>query len=457
MNIPVLLLALLLPGGLLAGSEEPAPTLLRCGFVVDVEHERIDRDVDLVIEGGRITHMGKALVSPRAASVIDLRQHYCLPGLMDMHTHLLVDSRARTDAENLLLRSSAADALFGLKRAQRMLHNGFTTIRVPGDADYHFSTVDLRDAINRGDFDGPRMLVAPHMLSPLGGHSDANEFREDGPEILGTVVHAGVDNVREAVRREVKYGADWIKIAATGGVMSQRDNPDSQAWTDDEMFAFADEAHRLGVKIAAHILSARAAFTAARAGFDSIEHGTLLDDKTVRLMKDNHVILVPTLYVLQWILHQGASGGITADNYRKAQRVEVAHKTSFLKAYRAGVTIAMGSDSIFPLDEVSCEFVSMVNAGMRPWDSIKSGTVNSAHLLGLQDDTGSLTVGKRADIVAVPGNPVTDITWLQQVHFVMANGTIIRADSPNDSQLAQRRSSASACGTGAITGAEPMR
>ena len=456
MNIQVILIvASLLPTGLFAASDGPAPTLLRCGFVVDVEHERIDRDIDLVIEGGRIKQMGKNLVSPQGTSIVDLRQQYCLPGLMDMHTHLLVDSSARTDAENLLLRSSAADALFGLKRAQRMLHNGFTTIRVPGDADYHFSTIDLRDAINHGDFDGPRMMVAPHMLSPLGGHGDANEFREDGPEILGTVVHAGVDNVREAVRREVKYGADWIKIAATGGVMSQRDNPDSQAWTDDEMFAFADEAHRLGVKIAAHILSERAAFTAARAGFDSIEHGTLLDDKTVRLMKANHVVLVPTLYVLQWILHQGASGGITADNYLKAQRVEVAHKESFLRAYRAGVTIAMGSDSIFPLDEVGCEFVSMVNAGMRPWDSIKSGTVNPAHLLGLQDETGSLAVGRRADIVAVSGNPVADITLLQHVNFVMANGTIVRADSPNESQLARGRSGASACEASAITRADP--
>jgi imidazolonepropionase-like amidohydrolase len=428
MKTVVTSIAALLPTLALAAAAPAPPAVLHCGFLLDVEHERIVRDTDVLVEGGRIRRIDAAITPPTGASEVDLRGQYCLPGLMDMHAHLFVDSAAATDADNLLKKSSGTNALLGLKYAQTMLRNGFTTIRDPGDADYHFTLIDLRDAINRGDFDGPRMFVAPHMLSPLGGHGDTNEIRPDGPEIVGTVVHAGVDNVREAVRREVKYGADWIKIAASGGVMSQRGNPRTQAWTDEEMFAFADEAHRLGVKITAHVLGESAAYTAARAGYDSIEHGAMLNDKTVRLMAENHVVLVPTLYVLEWVLKQGVGGGITADNYRKAQLFATVHKQSLLKAYKAGVMIAMGSDPIFPHDEVAREFASMVNAGMRPWDAIEAGTINSAQLLGVKEDTGSLAVGKRADIVAVPGDPVADITLLQRVSFVMANGKIVRND-----------------------------
>lgn len=422
--------AALLP--IIAGADPNPPlpaTVLHCGFIVDVEHERMVRNADVLVDRGRILKLDSNIVPPIGAREVDLRGRYCLPGLMDMHVHLLVDSEAATDTDNLLKKSSAADALLGLKHAQRMLHNGFTTIRIPGDSDYYFSTIDLRDAINRGDFDGPRMLVAPHMLSATGGHGDLNEIRADIPDIVGTVVHAGTDNAREAVRREVKYGADWIKIAASGGVMSQHDDPRSQAWTDEEMFAFADEAHRLGVKITAHILGNRAALTAARAGFDSIEHGAMLDDTTVRAMKEHNVVLVPTLYVLEWILQQGVGGGITADNYRKAQVVAGLHKQSLLRAYKAGVKIAMGSDPIYPYDEVPREFASMVRAGIRPWDAIKAGTLNSAELLGLKEDIGSLTIGKKADIVAVPGDPVADITLLQRVVFVMVGGKIVRNDS----------------------------
>jgi imidazolonepropionase-like amidohydrolase len=411
--------------------DSPPPTLLHCGALLDVQHERVLRNTDVLVENRLITRIAPRIEPPAGVVEIKLEGQYCLPGLMDMHTHLFVDSQAHTDADNLLKRSSAADALLGLKRAQQMLHNGFTTIRIPGDADYHFATVDLRDAINRGDFDGPRMFVAPHLLSPTGGHADLNEIRPDGPEVPGTVVHAGVDNVREAVRREVKYGADWIKIAGSGGVMSQHDNPQAQAWTDEEMFAFADEAHRLGVKIAAHILGDHAALTAARAGFDSIEHGTQLEDATVRAMSEHKVVLVPTLYVLEWILQQGVGGGITADNYRKAQAVAEQHRQSVLRAYRGGVKIAMGSDSIFPLDEVPREFASLVRAGIRPWDAVKAGTVNAAQLLGIEAEAGSLDVGKRADLVAVPGDPVADIAALQHVTFVMSAGKVIRHDGGN--------------------------
>ena len=419
-------LALLL--ALFATASFADPAVLRCGTIVDVERNQLVRNQDILVADGVIQDIGHEISAPAGAIVIDLTGQYCLPGLMDMHVHLFIDSSVGTVADNFLQKSSAANALLGLKRLQVMLSNGFTTIRVPGDVDYQFTGIDLRNAIARGDFDGPRMLVAPHALSQLGGHVDLNTIRPDGPEITGTIVAAGVDNVREAVRREVKYGADWIKITASGGVMSQHDDPRVQGWTDDEIFAFADEAHRLGVKIAAHVHGDQAGNAAARAGFDSIEHGTMLQDETIAIMKQNDVVLVPTLYVLDWILEQGVGPGITANNYEKAVQVAKMHKTALMKAYRAGVKIAMGSDPIFPHEECNREFASMVKAGIAPWDAIRAGTIAAAELIGLENEIGSLAVGKQADIVAVSGDPVADITQLETVGFVMKGGKGIRND-----------------------------
>lgn len=417
--------------------------LLQCGAVVDVESRQMLRNMQLLVVDDAIQDIGRDLNMPEGASVIDLSDQFCLPGLMDTHVHLFIDSEAGTLAENFLNKSSADNALLGLKRLQIMLNDGFTTIRVPGDIDYQFTVVDLRDAVNRGDFDGPRMLVAPHALSPLGGHVDLNSIRPDGPHVVGTIVAAGVDNVRQAVRREVKYGADWIKITASGGVMSQHDDPRIQSWTDEEIFAFADEAHRLGVKITAHVIGNQAGLKVARAGFDSMEHGMMLQDETIQAMVENDVVLVPTRYVLEWILAQGVGGGITEDNYRKARLVNDMARQSLMKAYRAGVKIALGSDPIFPHEQIPCEFASMVRAGIEPWDAIRAGTINSAELLGLEEEIGSLAVGKQADIVAVAGDPAADITELERVGFVMKGGEVVRNDYPTSSQ--NRTRSASLC------------
>lgn len=404
-------------------------TLLRCGAIVDVERERIVPARDLLVENGVIRQIEAGLGTPAGVIVVDLSDRYCAPGLMDMHIHLFIDSRTGTLAQNFLNKSTGMNALQGLKRAQILLQHGFTTIRIPGDIDYGFAAIDIRNSINRGEFVGPRMLVAPHALSQLGGHVDLNDIRPDIPApVNGTIVPAGVDNVREAVRREVKHGADWIKITASGGVMSQHDDPRIQGWTDEEIFAFADEAHRLGVKITAHVHGHQAGLTVARAGFDSIEHGTMLRDEAIEAMVENDVILVPTRYVLEWILEQGARGGITDDNLRKAKLVDEMHQTALMKAYKAGVRIAMGSDPIFPHEESNREFAAMVSAGIEPWDAIRAGTIVAAELLGIEREIGSLSVGKAADIVAIRENPVDDITTLERVSFVMKGGVVVRND-----------------------------
>ena len=211
----------LVPCSFLALADETPPSssnavsLLRCGTLVDVIGQRMLSGQDLLVEGGKISQIGEGLTPPADASVIDVSGAYCLPGFIDAHVHLLFDSTTGTLGDNMLSRSSADNALLGLQNLWTLLHTGITTIRIPGDIDYGFAVVSLRNAINRGEFVAPRMKVAPHALSQLGGHVDLNAIRPDGPKVVGTIVEAGVDNVRDAVRRQVKYGADWIKITAS--------------------------------------------------------------------------------------------------------------------------------------------------------------------------------------------------------------------------------------------------
>ncbi len=401
---------------------------VHCGVMLDVIKQKHVRNIEIVISDGVIERIGPIPAGSKAT--VDLSEAHCLPGLMDLHVHLFLDSTRETIFDQFVKKSSADNALKGLKTLQTMLNNGFTTVRVPGDLDRHFATISLRNAIARGDYDGPRMQVAPHALSPLGGHADLNDVAPDGPAVTGAViVAAGVDNVREAVRREVKFGADWIKIMGSGGVMSEHDDPAAQAWTDDEFVAFADEAHRLGKKITAHVHGNVPAITAANAGFDSIEHGTMLEDDGIEAMRKNGTVLIPTVYVLDWIVEQGPSGGISEDNHQKAVRVAARRNQALSKAYKAGVRIAFGSDPIYPPEDTPKEFSHMVKAGIPPWGAIAAGTIVAAELLDLDDRLGSLEVGKRADIVAVPGDPVADIGVMESVIFVMQDGKTIRHDA----------------------------
>ncbi len=401
---------------------------VHCGVMLDVVKQQQVRDIEIVISDGVIKKVGPISVGTKAT--IDLSEAHCLPGLMDLHAHLFLDSTRDTLFDQFVKKSSADNALKGLKTLQTMLNNGFTTVRVPGDLDRHFATISLRNAIARGDYDGPRMQVAPHALSPLGGHADLNDVAPDGPAVTGAIiVPAGVDNVREAVRREVKFGADWIKIMGSGGVMSEHDDPAAQAWTDEEIIAFADEAHRLGKKITAHVHGNVPAITAANAGFDSIEHGTMLEDDGIDALRKHSTALIPTVYVLDWIVEQGPTGGISEENHQKAVRVVARRNEALSKAYKAGVRIAFGSDPIYPPEDTPKEFSHMVKAGIPPWGAIAAGTIVAAEVLGLDDRLGSLEAGKRADIIAVAGDPLTDMSVMESVFFVMQNGKVIRHDT----------------------------
>ena len=413
-------LALFLLLGLCATASPADSVLLRCGGLVDVERKRLIHDQEILVADGVIREIGEQVETPADTRAIDLTAQYCLPGLIDAHTHLMTGGRGMNS-------SSADKTLIGLKNAQTMLRQGFTTLRVPGDGDIGFGAISLRDAFATGQFTGPRMQVAPHPLCPMGGHCDSNSIAPDsGIPTAPHVIEAGEDSAREAVRRELKYGADWIKVYATGGIMSVGDDPRIQSFTDAELAAFADETHRHGKKITAHIHGAGAVKTAVRVGFDSVEHGTLMDDEAIEMMVESGTWLVPTVYVLDYILESRNARWISPESMAKARDIAKIRDVSFRKAYQAGVRMAVGSDQIFPHEYSAREFPALVRLGVTPMDAIVMGTINGATLMDLQDEIGSIAVGKQADIVAVPGNPLEDISLLEDVRFVMLGGRIIR-------------------------------
>ena len=403
-----------------------APTLLvRCGRLIDGRSDQALTSVVVQVSGDRIAAIGKDLPSVPGARTIDLGDATCLPGLIDLHAHILVNpGDVLADS---LRKSSARKALEGLRNAQIRLRNGFTTLRDPGDEDLYYSTIEIRDAIARGDFEGPRLFIAPHMISSTGGHGDFNDLAADLAIQVPNVVVDGPDAMRKAVREEIKHGADWIKLAATGGVMSAADDPRAQAFTDEEFRAAVDEAHRHGRKVTVHAIGTGGIKAALRAGVDCIEHGVLIDDEAIAMMKERGVPLVPTIYVLDYIIEQGEKTGIPADRIAKARSLQTERDRALRAAFASGITIAFGSDTIFPHETANREFARMVRLGLSPMGAIRAATLNAAHVLGIDKDLGTLEKGKRADLVAVPRDPLADVTALESVSFVMKDGRVVKA------------------------------
>jgi imidazolonepropionase-like amidohydrolase len=405
--------------------------VIKAARLFDGKADRVIEPGMIVVSGGTIQSVGGT--QPAGATVIDLGDATLLPGFIDSHTHLTMDFDPDYNGARLkaLDRTVGEQAIHATVNARKTLMAGFTTVRDVGSED--FLDVGLRNAINAGIVPGPRMLVSVHAIGATAGHCDDGAgFRfgllnhESRPE--DGVINSP-DEARFAVRFNIKYGADVIKTCATGGVLSPTDAVDTPQLTQAELDALVAAAHDLGRKTAAHAHGPEGAKRAIRAGIDSIEHGTFLDDEGLRMMHERGTYLVPTLSVRAGI----AESKFPPLVQQKADVAMRAQDDMVRRALAAGVKIALGTDAaVYPHGDNALEFVLLVKDGMTPAQALQSGTSVAADLLGLQKKVGSLEAGKVADIVAVPGNPLNDIKVTQSVLFVMKGGQVFRNDrAPN--------------------------
>ena len=399
---------------------EPPTSVIHAGHLLDVKTGKILDNALVTIKGDRIVSVATG-AAPGGANVIELPNATLLPGFIDAHTHITFEPNFGYQELGV---SIPKEALIGAKNARVTLEAGFTTIRNVGARG--FTDVALRDAINEGLVPGPRMLVSGPALSITGGHCDQN--------LLPFEWHAtsegaadGIEAVQHKVRENIKYGADVIKVCATGGVLSKGDDPRASQYTLEEMKAIVADAHRLGRKVAAHAHGAQGIAWAAEAGVDSIEHGSYIDDNAIRIMKEHGTYLVPTQYLGDWMKENAARIGLPAMYAEKMKTVTAAMRQNITKAIQSGVKIALGTDAaVYPHGLNAHEFEVYTRLGMTPLQSIQSGTLNAADLLGWSDRIGSIEQGKFADIVAVDGDPLKDITLLQHPIMVMKGGVVYK-------------------------------
>jgi imidazolonepropionase-like amidohydrolase len=402
----------------------PETIVLKAAHIFDATGTALKDGGVVVVKGDRIVSVGGS--APAGARVIDLGDATLLPGFIDAHTHLTLqlEKNYYLGRYHDIMRFPAEQALYAALYAKRTLEAGFTTVRNVGAAD--FVDISLRNAINAGVTEGPRMLTAAHGVGSPGGHFDLLSYPPDRVHVEGPIegICSGPESCREAVRYQMKWGADLIKIAASGGVLSESDPVDVPQLTLEEMKAIVSEAHAWRRKVATHCHGDAAARLAIEAGVDSIEHGSFLTEDTLRLMKAKGVYLVPTRVTVEWVLKE-------ADTYppviaAKARAAAAAHGNMFKTALKVGVPIALGTDAgVYPHGMNGQEFGLYVNLGMSPAQALLSGTRDDAKLLGIEADVGTLEAGKVADIVAVPGNVLTNIRATEHPLLVMHLGKIV--------------------------------
>ena len=402
-----------------------ARILLRAGHVLDVHTGKEAADQTIIVAGGVIVGIAAtgAIPAQPADREIDLRGMTLLPGLIDVHTHMTMDSNF--DPYHELSTSVAKSALIGARNAKVTLEAGFTSVRNVG-AD-GFADVDLRDAIDEELVEGPHMQVSGPALGITGGHCDENLLPYQYHLQSGGVAD-GVDAVQHKVREVIKYGADLIKICATGGVLSKGDDPQASQYTQEELKAIVADAHRLGRKVAAHAHGAQGILWATLAGVDSIEHGSYMTDEDIAAMKAHGTYFVPTAYLIDWVQENAK---MPQFYQKKMKDVSAVEKANARKAIAAHVKIALGTDAaVYPHGLNAHELDVYVNQfGMSPLAALQTATVNAADLMGWTDKAGSLEAGKWADIIAVRGDPLQDVRLLQHVAFVMKSGKVFKNEA----------------------------
>ena len=423
MSVRVLLLAIACATSA-AAADTATVTVVHCGKLLDVVSGNYKTNATIVISGDRIASMGALPEDAATAQTIDLSAATCLPGLIDVHDHITAD--AAVNGYQALGISAQRATVTGVKNARTTLLAGFTTIRNVG-AD-EFSDVAIRDGIAAGDIDGPRMLVSGPALGITGGHCDENLLPYEYHRV-GEGVADGPWAARAMVRRNVKYGADLIKVCASGGVLSKGDQPGAPQYTLEELKAITEEAHKLGRKVAAHAHGAESIKQAILAGIDSVEHCSLIDDEGIRLAKEHGTFLVFDIYNDDYILAEGAKTGMLPESIEKERAIGKLQRANFRRAVLAGTRMAFGTDAgVYPHGDNWKQFPYMVEYGMKPLDAIRAATVDAAELLGLQNEVGVVAPKAYADIIAVDGDPLADISKLGAVRFVMKGGRVYRND-----------------------------
>jgi imidazolonepropionase-like amidohydrolase len=412
---------------------KPAPkvTYIRAGRLFDGTGDKTRENMIIVVQDDRIQNVGSAgsVAIPAGATVIDLSKATVLPGLIDCHVHL----GARADRYNEIYRfkdTPFSSAFAAVVNARKTLEAGFTSVRDVGSLP--FLAVDLRNSINEGLVPGPRIVASGPPISITGGHGDLNNYSPQArvsmfPEERDFQIADGVDQVRHVVRAQVKYGVDVIKVLATGGVLSKGDSPGAPQFSFEELKVAADEAHMAGRKIAAHAHGTQGIKNAILAGFDSIEHASLIDDEGIRLAKEHGTYLVMDIYNDDYILGKAIEFGLPQENVDKEKMVGRTQRENLQKALQAGAKMAFGTDAgVYPHGDNAKQFFYMVKYGMTPAQAIRAATTSAADLIGRTKDVGSIETGKYADIIAVSADPLQDVRALENVGFVMKGGVVYK-------------------------------
>ncbi|WP_295194669.1 amidohydrolase family protein [uncultured Brevundimonas sp.] len=412
-------------------STQTNTTFVEAGrLLADPSNGVVQRDKTLVIRGNQVVEVRDGFVGDASqGKVVDLRQAFVLPGLIDSHVHLTSQQNPNARLEEVTL-SDADQAMVGARYARRTLMAGFTTVADLGASNQ--AIFALRNAVRNGDVPGPRIIAAGSSVSIHGGHGDINGYREDVMHLLSSEsICSGPEDCMRAVRTQVRAGADIIKITATGGVLSNTAAGLNQQFSDDELSAIVGSAHRMGRQVTAHAHGVDGINAFLRAGGDSIEHGTYLDDQSIRLFKSNGAWLIPTLLAGDFVarIASGPDNFFTPAQTAKALEAGPKMLDMARRAHEGGVKIAFGTDSgVSAHGDNAQEFALLVRAGLSPLEAIQAATVGAAEHLRIANEAGKIAVGMPADIVAVSGDPLSDVTELERMRFVMKSGVVYRAD-----------------------------